>query len=107
MMRASMVIITGDQRRHSHFANRLVKEFDAKGIVAEAVYQPQVAGDLNDVAVVSQHFMERDEAERRDFAAAARLEIDERDIFHVSTGEANSPCVFQWIHDRHPEYLAL
>jgi folate-dependent phosphoribosylglycinamide formyltransferase PurN len=106
-MAISIVIITGDQLRHHYFVDRLNADFDLRGVVSEAVFQPKVEGTSEEIQDLRKHFQERENAERQYFSGHKTLAIGADKLLRVAKGEANSDQVYEWITERTPDYLVL
>lgn len=103
----SILIITGNQRRHRYFVNTLNAHFDIVGVLSESVYQPPLVGLVEDVNVIKKHFLERDEAELEYFKHDDEFNLPEKNFLSLNKGEANSEWVVNWIGSRKPDFIIL
>lgn len=106
-MDLQIVIITGDQLRHNYFVDQLNAHFDVRGVVSESVYQPTIEGDPEAISDLRRHFEEREQAERRYFAASEQMTLPHDWLMRVPKGEVNSDAVFEWVMSKEPQFLVL
>jgi methionyl-tRNA formyltransferase len=104
----TVVVITGSERRHRFFTERLAERVNVVGVVSE-MKRPTVARPESlspeDAETIRAHFAERDAAEQRllgsaDLPSAAP-------ILKVAAGVANSDETTRWVQDRDPKFIVL
>tara|TARA_B100001123_G_scaffold437847_1_gene571398 strand:- start:10677 stop:11489 length:813 start_codon:yes stop_codon:yes gene_type:complete len=103
----SVLILTGNQRRHRYFVNSLCRKFEVRGVISETVRvqpRPTRRSELDDVEC---HFTQRDNKEYEYFPRENEFNIDSCDLISIEKGNINSPIVSKWISDRDPKYLLL
>jgi methionyl-tRNA formyltransferase len=103
----SVVILTGDQRRHRFCASALAERVEVRGVVCEPATPPgRGQADSPDAAVIAQHLTDRDEVERRFFAAHNDWPADMPRLT-IAKGDVNLPQTVAWIAERRPDCLVV
>ena len=103
-----VVLMTSNELRHRFAANRLAASMNMVGVVSE-MKAPAASGSapasVEDQRDVQKHFAERDEVERRFFGR--ELNFPATGMLSISSGEANSSQVFEWVQRRDPDVIVL
>ncbi len=105
MSEPSVVLLTGNQRRHRWVARRLASDLRLVGVVSEGKFSPAEPPPGEDRDVVARHFQERDEAEQRLLGDPRPLPLER--VLGITHGAVNSPEVFEWVTSRAPDFLVL
>ncbi len=103
-----IVLLTGNERRHTYVAAELAKRLRLVGVLREGKAQLVKKPDelsAEDRAVIDQHFAERSTAEQR-WLGDPQLPtgIVQREVEH---GASNAEDVFEWVQGLEPEYVVL
>ena len=104
----SVVLLTGNERRHRFVASRLVGTVNLVGIVSEVKSSPVAAPELlprADQDVITRHFARQDEAERRLMGASGSF--PDTELLKVPATAVNAPAVFDWLQRLDPHVVVL
>lgn len=102
------VLLTSNELRHRFAANQLARSMNLVGVVSE-MKAIAAAGSapvsVADQQAIEKHFAERDEVEHRFFGH--NVDFPETPVLSISSGEANSLQVFEWVQRHDPDVIVL
>jgi len=102
-----IVIITSNHLRHKFFVNTLASHYEVLGVVSETKRPNQSSEEDEKNEILSQHFLLRDEAEKKYFGSNQEFNLDGGVVLEVNNGESNSEMVFEWVKDKNPDFVIL
>src|SRR5439155_24253617 len=102
----NIIILTGQGLRHRYVAHQLARCNNVLGIINEAkapIVAPTAHLSAADQAIIDQHFKERDAVEVKLLGAVP--EFPKTEVRTVPNGTPNSAEVFEWVKQRHPDFI--
>ncbi|HMB89590.1 MAG TPA: formyl transferase [Rhodothermales bacterium] len=103
-----VLLLTGDQRRHSYAACSLAETGWLVGVLAEEkaiIVKNKAALPTEDAAVIDRHFAERHVVER--LLLGDEVEWPNTEVCRTEHGGANSPEIFEWVQTLAPDVIVL
>jgi folate-dependent phosphoribosylglycinamide formyltransferase PurN len=102
----SVVIITGNEKRHQYFASQICLKLDVKAVYLEQkanVHNKTDFGEGN--SIVADHFKKRNDSEEKYFTSIPGLHTS--NIFELPTGAINEKACVDNIITIDPDYIIL
>ncbi len=103
----SIVILTSSKNRHKFFVNSLAEKFEVRGVVVEEKRPEQTGNDNEEDQIISKHFEQRRDAEKKYFGAHDAFRMPSDRLLVLENGKSNDLETFEWVKERNPDFVVL